>query len=244
MNDSLKIRIVTLFPEMFPGPLGFSVIGNAIKNRLIQISTVNIRDFASDKHKTVDDTSYGGGPGMVMRPDVVDKALKSAIKGLKSPRILFTSPSGATVKQHILRTWADEMRPLVFLCGRYEGVDQRVIDDWSYGKNDDFGNSIQLEEISLTDIVLCGGEIAAIAMIEGCARLIEGVLGNIDSIGEESFSKNLLDHPHYTRPHIWNGKAVPSELLSGNHATIKLWREQEARRRTEEKRPDLLLCEK
>jgi len=221
-----KVTILTLFPEMFPGPLGHSLLGKALEKSLWQLQVVDIRDFAEDKHQTVDDTSFGGGPGMVMRPDVVDKALASVMERGKS-RLIHLTPRGCVFQQSIAREMAGSSLPLVFLCGRYEGIDQRVLDAWD------------AEDVSLGDFVLTGGELAAMTILDGVLRLIPGVIGDEASLEEESFSKGLLEYPHYTRPRIWHEREVPEILLSGHHEKIAAWRLKEAEAITRERRPDL-----
>ena len=221
-----KVTILTLFPEMFPGPLGYSLIGRALEKRLWQLRVVDIRDFAEDKHQTVDDTSFGGGPGMVMRPDVVDKALTSVMERGKA-RLIHLTPRGRVFQQTHAREMATAALPLVFLCGRYEGIDQRVLDAWD------------AEDVSLGDFILTGGELAALTVLDAVLRLIPGVIGDEASLEEESFSKGLLEYPHYTRPRLWEGRVVPDVLLSGHHEKIAAWRLKEAEAITHERRPDL-----
>lgn len=221
-----KITILTLFPEMFPGPLGCSLLGKALAKNLWNLRVVDIRDFAEDKHQTVDDTCFGGGPGMVMRPDVVDKALSSVMEKGKS-RLIHLTPKGRVFHQGVARELAGSSLPLVFLCGRYEGIDQRVLEEWN------------AEDVSLGDFILTGGELAAMTMLDAIIRLIPGVVGDEASLREESFSKGLLEYPHFTRPRVWNRRSVPEILLSGNHEKISAWRRQEAERLTRERRPDL-----
>ncbi len=224
---SWQATILTLFPEAFPGILGLSLPGKALKDGLWRLETVDIRGFASDKHASVDEKPYGGGAGMVMRPDVVDAAIWGAKARFGSPtRKIYLSPRGRVLDQNLVRELAAE-ESLLILCGRYEGVDQRVIDAQG------------LEEISLGDFVLAGGEVAAMALIEACLRLIPGVLGNEATVEEESFERGLLEYPHYTRPAEWQGRAVPAPLLSGHHANIRAWRQAQSEKLTEERRPDL-----
>lgn len=221
-----KVTILTLFPEMFPGPLGQSLIGKALNKNLWDLEVVDIRKFADDKHQTVDDTCFGGGPGMVLRPDVVDKALASVMKKGKA-RLIHLTPKGRVFQQPLAQEMANSPLPFVFLCGRYEGIDQRVLDAW------------QAEDLSLGDFVLTGGELAAMTILDAILRLIPGVIGDEASLEDESFSKGLLEYPQYTRPREWQGREVPSVLLSGHHKEIAAWRLQQAEAITRERRPDL-----
>jgi tRNA (guanine37-N1)-methyltransferase len=218
-------RVLTLFPEMFPGPLGQSLAGKALNDGLWRLEATDIRSFAKDKHKTVDDTPFGGGPGMVMRPDVVDAALEAATVDGLAPAIYLT-PRGRRVEQALVRDWA-QGPGMVLLCGRYEGLDERVI------------ASRGLLEVSLGDIVLSGGEPAAVAVIDACVRLLPGVMGAAETLEEESFERGLLEYPHYTRPAEWKGMKVPEVLLSGHHEKIRAWRLREAEAATKSRRPDL-----
>lgn len=223
------VTVLTLFPEMFPGPLGLSLAGKALENGTWSLESVDIRGFASDKHRSVDDTPFGGGPGMVMRPDVLEAALTQVAGPVGAPergRAIYLSPRGRVLDQALVRELAATPR-LTILCGRYEGVDQRLLDTQA------------LEEVSLGDFVLSGGEPAALCLIDACVRLLPGVMGNVETAGEESFERGLLEYPHYTRPADWQGHVVPEVLLSGNHAKIKAWRLAEAERITRERRPDL-----
>ena len=223
----MKISILTLFPEVFPGLLGASLPGKALKDGIWALETLDIRSFARDKHASVDDTPYGGGAGMVMRPDVLDAAIKGAeAKFGKASRKIYLSPRGRVLDQALVRELAAE-ESLLLLCGRYEGVDQRVIDVEG------------LEEISLGDFVLAGGEVAAMALIEACVRLLPGVLGNADTLGEESFEAGLLEYPHYTKPQEWHGMKVPEVLISGHHEKVRVWRHEQAEKITAARRPDL-----
>jgi tRNA (guanine37-N1)-methyltransferase len=210
---------------MFPGPLGQSLAGKALNDGLWRLEASDIRSFAKDKHKTVDDTPFGGGPGMVMRPDVVDAALEAATRDGLAPAIYLT-PRGRRVEQALVREWAAGPG-IVLLCGRYEGLDERVI------------QSRGLLEVSLGDIVLSGGEPAAIAVIDACVRLLPGVMGAAETLEEESFERGLLEYPHYTRPAEWKGMKVPEVLLSGHHEKIRAWRLREAEAATKSRRPDL-----
>jgi tRNA (guanine37-N1)-methyltransferase len=221
-----KVTILTLFPEMFPGPLGHSLIGKALEKNVWQLNVINIRDFAEDKHQTVDDTCFGGGPGMVMRPDVVDKALSSVMEKGKA-RLFHLTPRGSVFNQKLAHDMAACDLPLVFLCGRYEGIDQRVLEAWD------------AEDVSVGDFVLTGGELAAMTMLDAVIRLIPHVIGDEASLADESFSEGLLEYPHYTRPRVWEGREVPEVLLSGHHKAIEKWRRHEAETITQARRMDL-----
>jgi tRNA (guanine37-N1)-methyltransferase len=219
-----RARVLTIFPEMFPGPLGLSLAGKALDAALWSLEAVDIRDHAADKHRSVDDTPAGGGPGMVMKADVLGRAI-DAVAADERPRLLM-SPRGAPLTQ--ARVTALAAGPgAVIVCGRFEGVDQRVIE------------ARGLEEVSLGDYVLSGGEIAAMALIDACVRLLPGVMGKEASGAEESFAAGLLEYPHYTRPADWERRAIPEVLLSGDHAKIEAWRRAQAERLTRERRPDL-----
>ena len=218
--------VVTLFPEMFPGPLGHSLAGRALEEGRWRLETIGLRDFATDRHRTVDDVPFGGGAGMVMRPDVVARAIDAArAQGPERPA-LFLTPRGRPLTQSQVAALAAGSG-LMILCGRFEGVDQRVIE------------ARGLEELSLGDIVLSGGEPAAIALIDACVRLLPGVVGAPESLSEESFAGDLLEYPHYTRPQVWEGRSVPEVLVSGHHARIRAWRAEQAQRITRCRRPDL-----
>jgi tRNA (guanine37-N1)-methyltransferase len=227
---SWHASVLTLFPEMFPGPLGHSLAGRALREGRWALDAIDIRDFATDRHRSVDDTPCGGGAGMVLRPDVVDAAVGAALAaGPGRPAVVLT-PRGTPLDQAAVRRLADGPG-VVLLCGRFEGIDQRVIE------------ARNLQEISIGDYVLSGGEPAAMVLLDACVRLLPGVMGAADSAEEESFSGGpsggLLEYPHYTRPAEWNGRAVPPVLLSGHHAEIARWRRAEAERITRERRPDL-----
>ncbi len=226
MTKPWSATVLTLFPEMLPGPLGHSIVGKALDKGLWSLNAVNIRDFATDKHQTVDDTCFGGGPGMVMRPDVLDKALHS-VADKKQTRILNMSPRGKAFNQVLARELATETRPIVIINSRYEGIDQRVLDEWD------------VEDVSLGDFVMAGGELASMTMIEAIVRLIPGVLGDAESIDEESFSKDLLEYSQYTKPREWQGHEVPEVLTTGHHANIQNWRLKMAEKITQDRRPDL-----
>jgi tRNA (guanine37-N1)-methyltransferase len=219
-----RATVLTIFPEIFPGPLGASLAGKALTAGAWSLDAVDIRTFATDKHRTVDDTPAGGGPGMVMKPDVLGRAIDAAAAD-ERPRLLL-SPRGVPLTQARAETLAGGAG-VVLVCGRFEGVDERVI----------AGRS--LEEVSIGDYVLSGGEIAAMVLIDTCVRLLPGVMGTPASGAEESFADGLLEYPQYTRPQIWEGQAIPEILLSGDHAKIAGWRRADAERLTRERRPDL-----
>jgi len=218
-----RASVLTLFPEMFPGPLAQSLAGRALRSGVWSLEPVNIRDFAADRHRTVDDTPFGGGAGMVLRPDVVDAAIASVTDDRP---LVFLTPRGRPLRQHDVQRYA--AGPGVgTLCGRYEGVDQRVID------------ARRMEEISIGDYVLSGGELPALVLLDAAVRLLPGVMGAAASAAEESFASRLLEYPHYTRPAEWQGRRVPDVLLSGHHAAVAAWRQAEAECVTRERRPDL-----
>jgi tRNA (guanine37-N1)-methyltransferase len=219
-------RIVTLFPDMFPGPLGQSLAGKALEDGLWALETVDIRTYASDNHRSVDGPPFGGGPGMVMRPDVVDAAIGAATENAADWPLIYLSPRGRPLTQERVRELAAGPGA-VLLCGRYEGVDERVIE------------ARAAQEISLGDFVLSGGETAALALIDACVRLLDGVLGADESLAEESFERGLLEYPQYTRPRVWNGREVPEVLVSGHHEKVRAWRAAQAEKATRERRPDL-----
>jgi tRNA (guanine37-N1)-methyltransferase len=227
VTSSWRVTVLTLFPEMFPGPLGLSLAGEALRREVWGIEALNIRDHGIGRHRAVDDTPAGGGPGMVMRADVLAAALDAAA-GPDDPRPrLLMSPRGERLTQGLVRELAEGPGALV-VCGRFEGVDERVI----AGRG--------LREVSAGDYVLSGGEIAALALLDACVRLLPGVMGKAESDLEESFGAGLLEYPHYTRPREWEGRAIPDVLLGGDHAAVARWRRAEAERITRERRPDLL----
>ena len=219
-----RVTVLTLFPEMFPGFLGHSLAGKALAAGLWALETVDIRDFASDKHRSVDDAPFGGGPGMVLMPEVVDRALRAHHQG-PAPAVYLT-PRGRRLDQAMVRGYAARTS-LTLLCGRFEGVDERVLE----------ANGI--EEVSLGDFVLSGGEPAALALIDAVVRLLPGVVGAEETLAEESFERGLLEYPHYTRPAEWQGRKVPEVLISGHHEKVRAWRRSQAEAVTKQRRPDL-----
>ena len=217
-------NVLTVFPEMFPGYLGCSLAGRALTEGLWRRNVTNIRDFADDRHKTVDDTPFGGGAGMIMRPDVLGKAIDAVYR--EGTRLIYFSPRGRRMTQRLVETIAAEGEA-TFLCGRFEGIDERVLEAYPF------------EEVSLGDFVLSGGEPAALAMLDAIVRLLPGVMGSKESLTEESFSNGLLEYPQYTRPAEWQGRSVPEVLSSGHHGKIAEWRLAKAKELTKLRRPDL-----
>jgi tRNA (guanine37-N1)-methyltransferase len=221
-----RATVLTIFPEMFPGPLGASLAGKALATGVWALEPVDIRGFATDKHRSVDDTPAGGGPGMVLRADVLGRCV-DAVAPASDPRPrLVMSARGAPLSQD----WVEELAQgpgAIILCGRFEGIDQRLIEARSF------------EEVSIGDYVLSGGEIAAFAVLDACVRLLPGVMGKEVSGAEESFAHGLLEYPQYTRPQVWEGREIPQVLTSGDHAKVEAWRRAEAEKATEERRPDL-----
>lgn len=218
--------IITLFPDLFPGPLGASIIGRAAENGTWKLTATQLRDFASDRHKKVDDTPAGGGPGLVLKPDILAKAIDHvAPANDPRPRILM-SPRGKPFDQHMAREWAAGPG-VVIVCGRFEGVDQRVIDRRG------------LTEVSIGDFVLCGGEVAAMAMLEATVRLLPGVMGSAESEADESFENGLLEYPQYTRPALFEGEPIPEVVTSGDHKKVEQWRQEQSEQLTRQNRPDL-----
>ena len=226
LDSPWKAKVLTLFPEMFPGPLGLSLAGQGLEAGAWALEAVDIRDFAADKHRTVDDPPFGGGPGMVIRPDVVSEAIDAAAGADPSLALIYLTPRGRPLTQARVGELA-RGPGIVLLCGRYEGLDERVLD--AHG----------LDEISLGDFVLSGGEAAAIAVIDACVRLLPGVVGAPESLIDESFENGLLEYPQYTRPREWRGRTVPEVLVSGDHEKVKAWRRHQAEAITRERRPDL-----
>jgi len=220
-------KILTIFPEMFPGPLGMSLAGKALDKGLWSLDAIDIRDFATDKHKSVDDVPFGGGAGMVMRADVIDAALQETY--VPDHKLVYLSPRGSALNQKKAQEFSS-CSGVTLLCGRYEGVDQRVLDKWNF------------EEISVGDFVLSGGEPAALVFIDACVRLLPEVLASEETLDEESFQNGLLEYSHYTRPRDWEGMKVPEMLLSGNHEKIRDWRLKQSEKVTQERRPDLWKC--
>ena len=220
----MQAQIFTLYPELFPGPLNKGLYGKALSNNIWNLKIVNIRDYSSDKHKTVDDTPFGGGSGMLIKPDVLANSLDQNVK--PNEKIYYLTPKGKLFSQKLAKKLSKE-KTINLICGHFEGVDQRVID------------TRNIEELSIGDYVLSGGETAALVVLDSILRLIPGVLGNDQSISEESFENGLLEYPQYTKPQIWEKKSVPDVLLSGDHAKIKDWRLSESESITRDRRPDL-----
>ena len=219
----LNVTVLTVFPELFPGFLGYSLTGKALEDQKWQLQAVNIRDYAFDRHKSVDDTPCGGGAGMIMRPDVLGRAIEA---NHTRGRIIYMSPKGRPLTQKLVHELSRE-EELTIVCGRFEGIDERVIEAYN------------VEEISIGDYILTGGEQAAQIMLDAVVRLLPGVLGNEASLEDESFENFLLEYPQYTRPTEWEGRSVPEVLLSGHHRKIADWRREQAEIATKAKRPDL-----
>jgi len=216
--------VFTLYPDLFPGPFSEGLYGKALDKKIWDLQKVNIKDYASDKHKTVDDTPYGGGSGMLIKPDVIARALDKNTK--KGEKIIFLTPRGKVFNHECAKKFSQE-KIINIICGHFEGIDQRVID------------SRNIEEISIGDFILSGGETASYVFLDAILRLIPGVIGNENSITEESFGNDLLEYPQYTKPQIWEEKSVPDVLLSGDHAKIKDWRLSQSEAITRDRRPDL-----
>jgi tRNA (guanine37-N1)-methyltransferase len=226
----VRIDVVTIFPDYLV-PLREALLGRAIERGLIELGVHDLRNWTHDVHRAVDDSPYGGGPGMVMRPQVWGAALDEVCAGTPPPRLVVPTPAGRPFTQAVAREYAAERR-LVFACGRYEGIDERVVEDAA--------SRMPVDEVSIGDYVLVGGEVAVLVMVEAVARLLPGVLGNPASAEQDSFSDGLLEGPCYTRPEVWRDRAVPEVLRSGNHAAIERWRRDQALERTALRRPDLL----
>ena len=230
----LTVKILTAYPEMFPGVLNHSVIGKALKQNKWSLEVINLHDFGFNRRKSIDDSPFGGGPGMVIRPDVIEKAVNYVKNNSnQKAQYIYMTPAGRTLKQLDLKKYS-KFQEIIILCGRFEGVDQRAI------------SILGFQEVSIGDYVLSGGEIAAQVLVEGCIRLIPGVLGQSESILEESFSDDLLEYPQYTRPKVWTDTQnkkhhVPDVLLSGHHEEIKKWRFNKSIEKTENNKPDLLI---
>ena len=221
-------HILTLFPEMFPGPLAFSIIGKALEEKNWLLELIKLQNFSKKGSKHVDDKPYGGGSGMIIKSEIVHEALKQTIKKIKNNySLVYLTPKGKKLDQKKIKRFIKKDN-LILVCGKYEGIDQRVIDAW------------KMEEISMGDYVLSGGEIAAMSLIDSCVRLLPNVLGSAKSLENETFENNLLEYPQYTKPREWLGKKVPEVLLSGNHRKINEWKKKESIRITKIKRPDLL----
>ena len=216
--------VFTLYPDLFPGPFSEGLYGKALEKKIWNLQKVNLRDYAEDKHKTVDDTPYGGGSGMLIKPDVIGNALDKNTK--KGEKIIFLTPRGKVFNHECAKKFSQE-KIINIICGHFEGIDQRVID------------SRNIEEISIDDFVLSGGETASYVFLDAILRLIPGVIGNENSVAEESFENGLLEYPQYTKPQIWEKKSVPNVLLSGDHAKIKDWRLLQSEAITRDRRPDL-----
>lgn len=226
----MRIDVVTIFPE-YLAPLRQSLLGRAVDRGLVELRVHDLRGWTTDPHRTVDDAPYGGGPGMVMRPEPWGRALDEVCRADPPPRLVVPTPSGRPFTQDLATDLADEPW-LVFGCGRYEGIDQRVIEDAA--------ERMRVDEVSLGDYVLAGGEVAVLVIVEAVTRLLPGVVGNVESIRQDSFAHGLLEGPAYTRPQHWRGREVPEVLRSGDHAAIERWRRSESLRRTARMRPDLL----
>ncbi|MCT4635349.1 MAG: tRNA (guanosine(37)-N1)-methyltransferase TrmD [Rickettsiales bacterium] len=224
------VSLLTIFPEMFPGPLAHSIAGKALENKLFTLDLYNIRDYALDKHQSVDDKIFGGGAGMLMKPDVISGAIDAALEKTPNAKLIYFSPRGEKFTQESAKKLVS-IEDIIMLCGRYEGIDQRVFKKYNF------------EEYSIGDYILSGGEMAALTVIDSCIRLIPGVIDNEEVNSEESFSigedENLLEYDQYTRPSVWQGMKVPEVLLSGHHENITKWRLENARENTKNRRPDL-----
>jgi tRNA (guanine37-N1)-methyltransferase len=225
-DSTWRALVLSIFPDMFPGPLGLSLAGQGLSDGVWSLQALDLRSFATDKHRSVDDTPFGGGPGMVMRPDVIDNAITSVRATSPDLPLVYLSPRGRPFDQAKARELADGPG-VALICGRFEGLDQRILD------------SHDIEEISIGDFVLSGGEPAALTLLDACVRLLPGVIGKAESLEQESFECGLLEYPHYTRPQVWNGLAVPDVLISGHHENIRAWRQAQSEDITKRRRPDL-----
>ncbi|QGR02949.1 tRNA (guanosine(37)-N1)-methyltransferase TrmD [Ehrlichia ruminantium] len=224
---AFNVNVLTIFPEMFPGTLGYSVIGRALNKGIWNLNVINIRSFATDKHKTVDDKPYGGGPGMIMKADVIGSAIDNVLSLHKNTKLIYMSPSGIKLNQDISGQLS-HFSNITILCGRFEGIDRRILDFYDF------------YEISIGDYILSGGEVASMVLIETCVRLIPGVVNNARSISDESFTTSCgLEYSQYTRPAKWRGLEVPSVLVSGDHKKINLWKAQQSHYITKQRRPEL-----
>ena len=229
MKKNFKIKVITIFPESFPGILKIGVIGKALKNKIWSLKTINLRDFSKGIHKSVDDTTAGGGPGMILKSDIIGKAINSAYKNIKDREktpLIYLTPRGKPLTQNKI-IQLSKKEGMILLCGRYEGIDERISEHY------------KVDEYSIGDFVLAGGEIAAQALIESTVRLLPGTLGHKDSSKEDSFNNYLLEFPQYTRPKVWNSLAIPKVFLSGDHKKIARWRKGMAEKLTKKIRPDL-----
>ncbi len=229
-NNAFEVKILTLFPEMFSGVLDHSLAGKALKKNIWKLNTVNIRDYATDNYRRVDDVPYGGGPGMIMRPDILSKAYDANKPSSDWSKIVLT-PRGKPLNQNMVKNMASKSG-ILMVCGRYEGIDERFI------------QSRSLEEISVGDYILSGGEPAAIIILDSIIRLLAGTAGSADSLKEESFENNILEYPQYTRPYDWEGMKPPEVLVSGNHKEIEKWKKEVSINDTKKRRPDILFDEK
>jgi tRNA (guanine37-N1)-methyltransferase len=228
MFTMLDISVITIFPEFFHAYLGESIIGKARQRDLFSLDIRDLRDYTTDRHRTVDDTPFGGGPGMVMKPEPLAAAVEDVLADGRPGRVVMVSPQGRVFDQAMAEEFSREERRLVFICGRYEGIDERVRD------------ALVDDEVSIGDYVLTGGELPALVIIDAAVRLVPGVVGDEESLADESFTWGILDYPHYTRPPEWRGMRVPDVLVSGHHANVRRWRRKQALKRTLQQRPDLL----
>lgn len=223
-----KIEILTIFPNFFDSYLQQSLVGKALQKNLVSVQVQNLRDFSQDKHKRVDDSPYGGGAGMVLSPAPLAAAIQDYKLREPEGRVIYLTPQGPLLKQEKVKSWVSDFENILLICGRYEGIDQRIVDKYVD------------EEVSIGDYILSGGEVAAQVVVDACLRLIPGVIGKEESLQEESIEWGLLEYPHYTRPEVFEGLTVPEALLSGNHEKIRKWRLDQALEKTRVRRPDLL----